>query len=166
MIPVPELRTDVADLLARPGARTSRRGPVSLDAPGVAVRPVGDEVELDLTLEHVNDGVVVHGTVSGTWQGACSRCLEPVSGPVSVTVRELFEKEAVEGETFPIIDDVIDLEVPLRDAVVLDLPTVPLCRTDCAGLCPSCGVNRNEQQCTCTGELSDPRWDALDDLRL
>ncbi|MCZ7530651.1 MAG: DUF177 domain-containing protein [Acidimicrobiia bacterium] len=161
-----ELYADVADLLARPGARATRRGRVPIDASSAAVRPTDDAVELDLTLEHVTDGIVVHGTVSGTWQGACSRCLEPVSGPLSVTVRELFEKEAVEGETFPITDDAIDLELPLRDAIVLDLPTVPLCRSDCAGLCPSCGVNRNEEQCTCTGEHADPRWDALDELRL
>lgn len=163
---MPGLRTDVADLLARPGARVTRTGQVTLDAPGTAARATDDSLELDLVLEHVTDGIVVHGSVSGIWTANCSRCLEPVSGPFTVAVRELFEKEPVEGETYPVVDDEIDLELPLRDAVVLELPTVPLCRRDCAGLCPSCGVNRNEAACDCATQPDDPRWAALDDLRL
>lgn len=163
---MPGLRTDVSDLLARPGARVVRRDRVALATAAPAARPVDDALDLDLVLEHVTDGIVVHGSASGTWSGACSRCLEQVTGSFEVPVRELFEKQPVEGETYPIIDDEIDLELPLRDAVVLELPAVPLCRSDCAGLCPTCGVNRNEAGCDCTSESDDPRWAALDELRL
>jgi uncharacterized protein len=48
----------------------------------------------------------------------------------------------------------------VRDACILDLPLAPLCRADCAGLCPECGVNRNLEQCSCDAP-TDPRWDAL-----
>lgn len=163
---MPGLRTDVSDLLARPGARVTRRERVGLVVPALSVSPVDDAVDLDLVLEHVTDGIVIHGSASGTWTGACSRCLAQVTGPFEVAVRELFEREPVEGETYPIVDDEIDLELPLRDAVVLELPAVPLCRGDCAGLCPMCGVDRNQTGCDCTVEAGDPRWAALDELHL
>jgi uncharacterized protein len=44
---------------------------------------------------------------------------------------------------------------------VPELPTIPVCAEDCQGLCPSCGVNRNESHCDCGNEARDPRWDAL-----
>ena len=72
----------------------------------------------------------------------------------------------MEEETYPLVDDQIDLEQPLRDLVVPDLPIVPLCDPDCLGLCPSCGANRNEGHCGCDATLPDPRWDALRNLDL
>jgi uncharacterized protein len=47
---------------------------------------------------------------------------------------------------------------------VLELPMAPLCRDDCAGLCPQCGANRNEGDCGCVAPR-DPRWANLDVLR-
>ena len=58
----------------------------------------------------------------------------------------------------------IDLELPVRDALLLDLPTAPLCREDCAGLCPACGADQNETSCDCDLSIPDPRWDALREL--
>jgi uncharacterized protein len=49
--------------------------------------------------------------------------------------------------------------------VLLDAPTTPLCRPDCAGLCPQCGADRNEQACACQPPPADPRWSALDALK-
>ena len=62
--------------------------------------------------------------------------------------------------------DHIDLEQPLRDLIVPELPIVPLCDPECRGLCPTCGVDRNETLCECDTAPSDPRWDALRDLEL
>ena len=61
-------------------------------------------------------------------------------------------------------DDTLDLAPLVRDALVLELPMAPLCRDDCAGLCPQCGANRNEGQCGCVAPR-DPRWANLDVLR-
>jgi uncharacterized protein len=53
----------------------------------------------------------------------------------------------------------------VREAVLLDLPLAPLCRPDCAGLCPECGADLNAGDCGHRPNATDPRWTALDDLR-
>jgi len=57
--------------------------------------------------------------------------------------------------------DELDLETWSRDAVAEALPAVILCREDCAGLCPTCGIDRNEASCDCADAPTDSRWDAL-----
>ena len=94
----------------------------------------------------------------------CSRCLRPVHREVVTAVRELFEVEPIDGQTYPIEGEEIDLELPVRDALLLDLPAAPLCRDDCAGLCPSCGIDLNQFTCSCDMTIPDPRWDALREL--
>jgi uncharacterized protein len=121
---------------------------------------------VDATLERVSDGIVVRGTVSAHWVAACSRCLTPVEGDVAVHVDELYERDALEGETYALDEDVLDLEPLVRDALMLELPSAPLCRADCSGLCPTCGVDRNNETCTCAPDNSDPRWAALRGLDL
>jgi uncharacterized protein len=61
--------------------------------------------------------------------------------------------------------DGLALEDVLREQVLLSLPLRTLCKPDCKGLCPRCGANRNSQPCTCDVGPSDPRWEALADLR-
>lgn len=161
-------RLPVADLLRRPGA--SRVAHV--EAPLADVRTVGSEVAndrpvvVDLTLERISDGIVVRGTIAAIWDAVCSRCLAPVTGDLVVHVDELFEPQPLEGETYSIDDDVIDLEPMVRDAIVFELPAAPLCSPDCAGLCPTCGADRNTTSCDCHTEDLDPRWAALRSLDL
>ena len=81
-------------------------------------------------------------------------------------VDELFEPHPLEGETYQLDDDVIDLEPLVRDALLLELPLAPLCAPDCAGLCPTCGVNHNLTRCECVTTEIDPRWAALRSLEL
>jgi uncharacterized protein len=80
-------------------------------------------------------------------------------------VRELYEPGSDGEETYPLYGDQLDLALLARDAVVLELPQVPLCREDCQGLCPYCGANRNEIDCGHDLVPTDPRWAALDALR-
>jgi len=81
-------------------------------------------------------------------------------------VRERFEDEAGPGddEAYPLAHDLLDLAPLARDAILLDLPLAPLCREDCAGLCPYCGIDLNDETCDCQGPV-DPRWATLDELR-
>ena len=74
------------------------------------------------------------------------------------------EAPSTDDEWYPIVDDTIDLGPLVRDAIVLDLPAAPLCREDCRGLCPQCGADRNEGDCSCAAP-KDPRWANLDVLR-
>ena len=70
------------------------------------------------------------------WQGTCRRCLEPVEGEAEASVKEIFERHPVEGETYLLDGESIDLEPLVRDAVLLALPLAPLCREDCPGPAP------------------------------
>ncbi len=85
-------------------------------------------------------------------------------------MREVFAKPghdaAGEDDIFPISADSIDLGPAVHDALALELPLAPLCRESCAGLCPTCGVDRNHARCSCRVERGDPRWAALDALKL
>ena len=125
--------------------------------------PAGAEAECDLTLRPFEGGIEVEGTVPAPWVGICRRCAEPVAGELRIPVHERFADEP-DDDFYPIVDDAIDLGPLVRDAVVLELPMAPLCRDDCAGLCPQCGANRNEGDCGCVAPR-DPRWANLDVLR-
>jgi uncharacterized protein len=161
------LRVSVTDL-RRPGA--TRDVDVSAALPGLGTDavsvPTGEPVHTRLHLERVSDGVVVRGEIDAKWQGVCSRCLQPVSDDTCVHVDELFEAEPVEGETYRLDHDILDLEPLVRDALVLELPHTPLCGPDCRGLCPTCGTDRNTSSCDCKTAETDPRWAALRSLDL
>jgi uncharacterized protein len=160
------LRCNVADLLHHPAARR----PVHFETDATQLGGVGGSrlddqpLFIEAVLERVPDGVVVQGTVRGFYAAQCSRCLRPVHREVVTAVRELFETEPIEGQTYPLEGEEIDLELPVRDALLLDLPVAPVCRDDCAGLCPACGTDLNQSSCDCDMTIPDPRWDALREL--
>jgi len=165
---------DTRELPRRPGAmRTVDRvvpAPSDLGLELIGV-PEGADLSLDLRLESVSEGVLVSGTVSGPVRGECGRCLRPISDSVTVTIQELYAYEhsttdetTDEDEVGRLQGDLIDLEPALRDAVVLALPTNPLCRPDCAGLCPDCGALLDELPADHHHDQVDPRWAALTQL--
>jgi uncharacterized protein len=162
------LTLGIADLLRNPGQRRDE----ALEAVLGGLRVIGSEVpegapvHLDVELQSVNEAVVVRGTTTVPWVGECRRCLCPVRASLRAPILEIYEAQPTEGETQPLQGDLIDLEPVAREAVLLSLPLAPLCRDDCPGLCPRCGIDRNEATCDCRIELSDPRWSALDDLHL
>jgi len=129
----------------------------------------GSDMELDLRLEAVHEGILVTGTANVHVTGECGRCLDPIAYDLDVDVQELFYygdadlgqvSEAEEEEQYRIEHDSIDLEPVLRDAVVTMLPFQPVCREDCKGLCPECGM-RLEEDPGHHHEVVDPRWAAL-----
>lgn len=136
------------------------RGPAETDVFPEAI------VAVDLLLQSYPGGIAATGTVAAPWHGVCRRCGAPVLGMSVVEVSERFVAGAAEDdeEAYPIADEEIDLAHLAHDAILLDLPLAPLCRADCAGLCPRCGADRNEESCACPAE-SDPRWAMLDRLR-
>lgn len=163
---------DTRDLGRRPGSsravvRTATANhEVGLE--GVIAIPTGAEVELDLLLESVVEGVLVSGTARGPLAGECSRCLDPITDEVTVDVTELFaypdsatDETTDSDEIARLVDDLVDLEPIVRDAVVLAVPSAPLCTPDCAGLCPECGGKWAELGPDHAHENIDPRWAAL-----
>ena len=165
---------DTRELGRRPGSMKRLRRPVpapdgfGLELIGV---PRGATVDLDLRLESVMEGVLVSGTATMPVEGECSRCLDPLSESVTVDVQELFaypdstsDVTSTEEEVSRLQGDLIDLEPVLRDAVVLALPANPLCREDCPGLCPDCGVHWDELPNDHSHDQVDPRWAALQQM--
>jgi len=163
-----QLRIPLGAALRHPGVArpVTTTATVSGLTGGAAEIPSSAPVGVDLVLERVPEGIVVRGTLAASWAAPCSRCLEPVAGDVAVHVDELFETQPLEGETYPLEEDVIDLEPMVRDALLLELPLAPLCRPDCAGLCPTCGANRNDERCDCATDEPDPRWAALRSIEI
>ena len=143
----------------------------------------------DLDLYADGTHVFAAGTFRGEVAVACSRCVEPVRLPIEEKLRVTFmprhelpdeagEDDAAaaeEGEgsevteedldLFPYDGDAIDLEPLFREQFVLAVPFAPLCREDCKGLCPQCGIDRNTGTCSCEPPI-DPRLAALKGLKL
>lgn len=140
--------------------------PVDLGTDVIGV-PEGTDLELDLRLEAVMEGVLVSGTARGRATGECVRCLGDVDQEIEVDLQELYvypgrspEGSDDEDELRELQDDLIDLEPALRDAVVLALPFQPVCREDCPGLCSECGARLADDP-DHHHESADPRWAAL-----
>lgn len=168
------LKVGIADLRRRPGTR--RRVTESVPLPGLSIStaavPDGAEIEVDLEIEALSEGLVATGTISAPWMGDCRRCLRPVEGRSVVEVREIFQPRPVEGETYPLGDDLVDLEPMVRDAVLLALPLAPLCADDCRGPAPevfptgpegSAGAAEDDADAG-ADPVVDPRWAALAEL--
>jgi uncharacterized protein len=123
-------------------------------------------VKVHITLQSFSGGLGAKGRVEAPWQGVCRRCSVPVSGVSIVEVDERFvdTRGPEDDEAYLVENDFIDLAPLCHDAIFLDLPLAPLCRGDCKGLCPFCGIDRNEASCVCQAPLH-ARWATLDELR-
>ncbi len=135
---------------------------------GLALDALHGTVEVIRT----NKGLLVRVQVSGQGHGQCARCLADLDYPVSLRFEEEFLPVAdvftgaplriPEGADNFLIgaDFVLDLHEPLRQYALMAEPLNPLCRPDCAGLCPECGRDLNQGPCGC-GPRIDSRWEAL-----
>jgi DUF177 domain-containing protein len=163
---------DTRELGRRPGSQreVTRTVPAPADL-GIEVLcvPEGSQVELDLRLEAVMEGVLVTGTAHAGLEGECVRCLEPITDELEGQFQELFVYDdhatsEEDDEVSMLEGDLLDLEPLLRDAVVLALPFQPLCQDDCPGLCPECGARLADDPDHGHEAAIDPRWAKLTGL--
>ena len=168
MVPHPAhvLRVNASELLRTPGSR--RDVDVELDASdlGIDDSRITGVTRVRVTATSSIDGIVVQGLIETPWQTPCRRCLTDASGVIAVDVDEMYQREVTDGEAFEIVGDQIDMAPAVREYIMIELPDGPLCRPDCAGICPTCGNDRNLEPCTCDNTVTDHRWAALDELRL
>src|SRR6476469_9617314 len=165
---------DVRPLGRRPGSMREdrRRIPAPADLGGELIGvSEGAPLAVDVRLESVTEGVLVTGTVTAPLHGQCARCLDPIIDELVVDIVELFaypdsatDETSGADEVHRLERDLLDLEPVVRDAVVLGLPWTPLCRPDCAGLCPTCGKRLDQLPDDHTHDTIDPRWAALQAL--
>lgn len=162
---------DIARLGRRPGAMLELHqmvpSPSRIGLDLIAIER-GTDLTLDLRLESVSEGVLVTGTVQAPTRGECSRCLTPVTGDVEISLTELFaypdsatETTTEEDEVGHVVDQTIDLEQSIVDAVGLALPFAPLCTDDCPGLCPQCGAPLASAEPGHHHDQIDPRFAKL-----
>ena len=165
------LAVNIARLGRRPGAMFSLQetvaSPSHIGLEMVGITP-GAPPDLDLRVESVSEGVLVSGTLSAPITGECSRCLTPFSERIEVALTELFaypdsltEATTEEDEVGHVVGDTVDLEQPIIDAVGLELPFSPVCRSDCPGLCPKCGIALATAEPGHHHDEIDPRWAKL-----
>ena len=130
------------------------------------------KVGIDLHITRVINEVTVLGNVQLSIEAPCSRCVEPVKielNPLINLVLSPSEKisddeDDDEHETYS--DDEVDLSNYIREQVAISLPVKVVCGEDCKGLCSTCGINLNEESCTCDNDQVDPRFAILKNLKV
>lgn len=112
---------------------------------------------------------VIDGKLSTTLTLKCSKCLTTYEWPLSVDWHEVFSREQPVDEEDDenahvhfVDENEVDLTPYIQEVLLLEIPFVPVCREDCQGLCPTCGINRNRDRCDCTQEVIDPRLAELE----
>ena len=147
-----------------------------------------EPIEIDLKIESVAEGVLATASVRTIASGECGRCLDPVEYDVDESFQELYEytedprqarkkdkhkkRDAKdleelddEDEVRQMTGDLIDLDGPIRDAIILNLPINPLCDQDCQGLCQDCGQKWAELPDDHDHGATDIRWAGLESLK-
>ena len=161
------LMVNAAELLRRPGTERTIATTLTTAELGLGdqrFRP-DDTVTANIRLESLSDGIVVLGSVHVPWRGTCRRCLRELSEQAVCEVDELYQSVVTNPNAFEIVGDQLDLIPMVRELALLDTPTAPLCRPDCAGLCSVCGTDLNELQCSCEAPALGSPWDVLDQLK-
>lgn len=157
------LQFHVADLVDRPGERRSVSGIVELDL-AVGESRVRGPARVEAVLEGIDGGVLARFEASATARLVCTRCLVEWDAEVGASAMQVYEPEPDEDGYALGRDDTIDLAGPVRDEIALAVPVRPLCRPDCAGLCPTCGSDLNRDPCGGHEEPSSSPFAALQGL--
>jgi uncharacterized protein len=130
--------------------------------------PVPAAVPAELAITKATTGTVLQLKFATRLHGPCYRCLGDAVLEVAIDAREYQATNPQESEelrTPYLEDDNLNLAAWARDAVALALPDKILCRADCAGLCPVCGKNLNDEPHVHEEHETDSRWAALERLR-
>src|SRR5256714_13574362 len=120
--------------------------------------------------------VFVNGHIDTRAQVECDRCLQPIELPVNADFALDYisgaDYESSEGAelteaemSLSVFDgEAVDVDEIVKEQILLAVPTRMLCREDCKGICPQCGIDRNTGECSCVTNDTDPRWAALKNL--
>jgi len=154
--------------------RVSRDNSDFIDTPKVRLR---GNVAADPEAPNTPRGAQLEGRLEGKLRLRCCRCLEPFDYPCASEFRFTLVTEAPRSRDsehqidardthfFEIEAQNLDLSRLAAELVHLNLPLKPVCEDTCAGLCATCGVNRNRLECDCREEAVDPRLQALQQIR-
>jgi uncharacterized protein len=133
-----------------------------------------DRVRVQAVLDKTGHQVHLKTKIQTSGRFTCDRCAEEFEHPLSAQyeivyiVEESQRKAGIGDEVQYLTPDmnVLDLGEDVRQFLILAVPQKLLCKDECQGLCPKCGVNRNKVQCNCTTQEIDPRWEGLKKMSL
>jgi uncharacterized protein len=118
----------------------------------------------------VEDSILLTGTLKYTCDEQCARCLKEYRNTVEANVEALVVKDLseddIDSEQLKIVeeDGCVNLDEAIKQTIYLSMPMKSICKEDCKGICPNCGVNLNIEECKCKKDLTDPRFEKLKDL--
>ncbi|HWR81822.1 MAG TPA: DUF177 domain-containing protein [Candidatus Deferrimicrobium sp.] len=156
---------------------------VFLEGDPERITPVFDSIcgvtraTLTLDIQISGEEYFCQGDLTATVRLECARCLREFDAQVGnktdfiVCSDSLYTdraRKAVDNEDYVFFrgaDLQVDLSDIVRQTIILAVGMKPLCMEECRGLCPICGINRNEQNCSCAVRRTDPRWEGLRKLR-
>jgi uncharacterized protein len=129
-------------------------------------------VHANFHLTRVRSGILMDGNIETTVELTCVRCLKRFEQQIEAEIHEAYSLPGME-ENFEGYDDIypiesqtdIDIEPALHSNIVVNIPTNPICSSDCKGICPICGADLNETSCNCSEEKIDPRLEILKKLK-
>jgi uncharacterized protein len=157
----------ILDLDRQPAGRSELTIAGPLDLALTDGRPGSADLDGTLVVQNLESRVLLNGTLNAAGRAECGRCLEEFDikweVPVQVTVLRDVDSDETESETLLILQQKgeVDLRDSLRECSVLSFPQATVCRDDCRGLCPSCGIDLNLGTCECEEVNVDPRWEGL-----
>jgi len=154
--------------------------PTRIGVPLIAI-PEGDVIEADIRLESVTEGILLSAEIYAVAIGECIRCLDVVEVVVDRKIQELYRYEPTNDkgrkkkrddedvdldmeDELQMEGDLMNLEIPIIDAIILTLPVNPLCSEECLGLCPDCGEKWATLPEDHAHEVIDARWSGLENL--
>lgn len=162
---------DLRQAKLRPGEEYRDEQEITLspfELGGQRYLPVPENVKAELVINRGTSGTTFELTFPVRLHGPCYRCLNDAVLDLSIRAREYQATSPGEAEELitPYVDgNQLRLSSWARDAIATDLPQQILCRPDCAGLCPMCGEDLNENPHEHEEERTDPRWAALESLK-
>jgi uncharacterized protein len=165
-----ELLVNISKLSVGQHTRSLETQPIDIGLDARFSQPVRVNVSLEKSARQLFLNVKFE--TSGTF--SCDRCLEDftreVSGSYSIVY--MMDGRSAEGieaeEEIQVLTpqtNIVDLGEDVRQFLLLSLPSKTLCRENCAGLCPLCGVNKNRTSCACQVATVDPRWAVLKQIQ-
>ena len=164
------LKQDISSIVANEGAKLSFQGKTVFEP----VVFCGNEfvfegdTAIDGEIANQSGDFYLTAKVSGEFSISCARCGKPLHESFSFELNEKLIKEgskSTDEDAVVFEGNVIDIADLAVNAFLMDAPGKYLCKDDCKGLCPICGIDRNEETCSCEDESTDPRLDILNNIK-
>ncbi|NLL00042.1 MAG: DUF177 domain-containing protein [Clostridiales bacterium] len=127
---------------------------------------------VSLTITNLgNKEVLIEGSVKLSLYIFCSRCLKKLEYPMDISIKKEVDFKLTKEERAKELDEAnyiseynLDVDILIKDEIIIGLPMSLLCSDECKGICMNCGTDLNEGSCDCDNTVLDPRMSAILDI--